>query len=272
MKKILITGATDGIGYETAKKLVQKGHHVLIHGRNNEKLKKTINDLKEFNSECVIEGYLADFSEMKQVKAMAEEILKKHDSLDVLINNAGVFVSNNIETKDGLELRFAVNTIAPYLLTKQLLNIMTEDARVVNLSSAAQAQVDINALKRYKKMTDSEAYAQSKLAITMWSAALANKLKQEKSKIQVIAVNPKSYLGSKMVKEAYGKKGYDLGIGADILLRASLSDEFIYASGKYYDNDIEAFTSPHPDAMNQEKNKALINTLENILIKLNDPR
>ncbi|MEM6266571.1 MAG: oxidoreductase, partial [Pseudomonadota bacterium] len=81
----------------------------------------------------------------------------------------------------------------------------------------------------------------------------------------MIAVNPASFLGSKMVKEAYGRAGHDLGIGADILTRAALSDEFSGASGRYYDNDRQAFFSPHPDAMSHAKNAALIQAIEDFL-------
>ncbi len=104
------------------------------------------------------------------------------------------------------------------------------------------------------------AYAQSKLAITMWSCHMAMELKENGPAI--IAVNPASMLGSKMVKEAYGVAGGDLSIGADILCRAALSDEFAGASGKYFDNDTGRFASPHPDALDAEKNAALVGTIE----------
>jgi hypothetical protein len=81
----------------------------------------------------------------------------------------------------------------------------------------------------------------------------------------VIAVNPASFLGSKMVRMAYGMEGKDLSIGADILTRAALSDEFSDASGKYYDNDIGQFTSPHPDALNVQKCEKVVSAIETIL-------
>jgi NAD(P)-dependent dehydrogenase (short-subunit alcohol dehydrogenase family) len=107
------------------------------------------------------------------------------------------------------------------------------------------------------------AYAQSKLALTMWSRSMALALKDDGPVI--IAVNPRSMLGSKMVKEAYGVVGGDLRIGAEILCRASLSDEFAGASGQYFDNDSGRFTSPHPDALNPEKSEEIVRVVDEIL-------
>ena len=99
---------------------------------------------------------------------------------------------------------------------------------------------------------DGPVYAQSKLALTMWSIHLAHQLGDQGPLI--IPVNPASFLGSKLVKDAYGLEGNDLGIGADILCRAALSEEFSNASGKYFDNDSGLFKDPHADALDAEKN------------------
>ena len=164
-------------------------------------------------------------------------------------------------------MRFAVNTIAPYLLTRMLLQLLDHSGRVINLSSAAQAPVDPDALiGRYKLASDGTAYAQSKLALTMWSHDMAISLGNDGPAI--IAVNPKSFLGSKMVKQAYGATGSDLSIGAEILCRAALSDEFSTASGKYFDNDIGQFTHPHPDALDSRKCKEIVRVIESILAKV----
>ena len=97
----------------------------------------------------------------------------------------------------------------------------------------------------------------------MWSFGMAEELGANGP--MIVAVNPGSFLGSKMVKEAYGREGNDLSIGADILTRAALSDEFANASGKYYDNDYGSFTNPHPDALDTAKNKRLIDALEQLI-------
>ena len=145
-KTILITGSTDGIGLETAKILVSQGHHLLLHGRNPQKLNKVEKMLSELPGSGRVESYLSDLSYMADVEALAVAVAARHSKIDGLINNAGVYNSANIVTKDGLDLRFAVNTIAPYLLTQRLVHLLGYSGRVVNLSSAAQAPVDLNAL------------------------------------------------------------------------------------------------------------------------------
>ena len=171
---ILLTGATDGIGLETAKMLVSMGHKVLLHGRSPEKLKTLERTLSADADGGQIEIYVADLSRMANVETLATMVADKHTALDVLINNAGVYRATNTVTQEGLDLRFAVNTIAPYLLTTRLLPLMNTTGRVINLSSAAQASVDPAAIAGKVRLTDSAAYAQSKLALTMWSRDMAS--------------------------------------------------------------------------------------------------
>lgn len=265
MKKvILITGSTDGIGLETAAKLAQMGHHILLHGRNQEKVLQVQQTLSKLPGEGQIDSYVSDLSLMSETIELAKVVSDKHSKLDVLINNAGVYRSSEFLTKEGLDMRFAVNAVAPYLLTKTLLDLLGNTARVINLSSAAQSRVNFDAIKGETKLSDSAAYAQSKLAITMWSHSMADSLKQQGPII--VAVNPGSMLASKLVKEAYGVIGRDLGIGAEILTRASISDEFGQsASGKYFDNDIGNFALPHPDAQDLHKCKELQSFMDSLL-------
>jgi NAD(P)-dependent dehydrogenase (short-subunit alcohol dehydrogenase family) len=265
-KTILITGSTDGIGLETAKMLASLGHNVLLHGRSPEKLENVERALSAIGDGGQVESYVADLSRMADVEALATAVAEKHAKLDVLINNAGVYSTPDPITQDGLDVRFAVNTIAPYLLTKRLLPLIESSGRVINLSSAAQAPVDPEALAGRVKLSGGTAYAQSKLAITMWSRSMA--LSFEDDGPAIIAVNPRSMLGSKMVKEAYGVAGGDLSIGAEILCRAALSDEFADASGRYFDNDIGQFASPHPDAQNIQKREAIVRLMEAVLAEI----
>ena len=262
-KTILITGSTDGIGLETAKTLVASGHNVLVHGRNPSKLEQAEAQLGSLSRAGQIESHEADLSSIAEVDALAGAVTEKHPSLDVLINNAGVFRVADTITKGGLDVRFAVNTIAPYRLTQQLLPLLGKSARVVNLSSAAQSPVDPRALVGEVHLSDSAAYAQSKLALTMWSRSLALSLGDQGP--AVIAVNPGSMLASKMVKEAYGVEGSDLRIGAEILCRAALADEFADASGQYFDNDSGRFASPHPDAMDPAKIQEVVHVIDTLL-------
>ena len=263
-KTILITGSTDGIGFETAKMLAQKGHHLLLHGRSPDKLKATKQTISELAADGNVETYIADLSNMENVKKLAQSISEKHKTIDALINNAGVLKAANTTTPDGLDIRFAVNTMAPYLLTQHLLPLINSNGRVINLSSAAQSEVDIDALAGKKNgLADMEAYAQSKLAITMWSRHMAHTLGDNGP--VVIAVNPGSLLASKMVKEGFGIAGNDISIGANILVRAALDDEFAEHSGDYFDNDKGQFAPPHPDALDSNKCQQVVDIVEKFL-------
>lgn len=257
---ILITGATDGIGLETAKMLAEQGHTILLHGRNEKKLTAVCKTLK--NSTIV--PFVADLSRLIEVKRLAEQLSHEVSGIDVLINNAGVYGAPETVTAEGLDIRFAVNTIAPYTLTKALLPLMSSSSRVINVSSAAQQEVEVDALLGKKVLPDGDAYAQSKLALTMWTIEMA---KQQAPAF--IAINPKSLLGSKMVKSAFGIEGHieghDVKIGAKILVDAALSDEFKNASGKYYDNDSCQFVNPHQDASSQVKRSRLVQILEKLI-------
>jgi NAD(P)-dependent dehydrogenase (short-subunit alcohol dehydrogenase family) len=264
-KIVLITGSTDGIGLETARMLVSLGHHVLLHGRDPTKLATVEKALAELPGDGRVESYLADLSSMANVEALARAIKDKYARLDVLINNAGIFHTPEPITQNGLDIRFAVNTIAPYLLTQRLLPLLDSSGRVINLSSAAQAPVSANALLGQKELEDMPAYSQSKLALTMWSRHLALALGDAGPSI--IAVNPGSLLGSKMVKEGFGVEGKDLKIGADILTRLALSDEFESVSGKYFDNDSGQFASPHMDVTNPQKCKEVVSAIEMVLAR-----
>lgn len=261
-KTLLLTGATDGIGLETAKVLASQGHTVLLHGRNPSKLETVAAELTKLPGAGRLETYVADLSDLAEVDALADAVARKHQTLDVLINNAGVFKTSAPLTADGLDVRFVVNTIAPYLLTKKLLPLLGPSGRVVNLSSAAQAPVDLRALTGKIRLADMEAYAQSKLAITMWSRQMAE---AHKDGPMIVAVNPGSLLATKMVREGFGTSGNDITIGTDILTRAALSDEFAVASGKYFDNDAGRFASPHPDGLNTRKSDDVLHAIETVL-------
>lgn len=240
-KTILITGSTDGIGLLTAKKLSAAGHIVLLHGRSADKLKTAAADIGG-----AIETYSADLSDMSAVKQLAADVRANHDALDVLINNAGVLKTPKPVLESGLDVRFVVNTFAPYLLTDLVLPIISKDGRVVNLSSAAQAPVNMAAMQGDVPLSDMDAYAQSKLAITIWTREWAKSLPNGPV---MVAVNPGSLLASKMVKDGFGVTGSDLNIGADILIDAALGDRFAAASGAYFDNDSRAFADPNAVAL-----------------------
>ncbi|MCG8017772.1 MAG: SDR family NAD(P)-dependent oxidoreductase [Candidatus Thiodiazotropha sp. 'RUGA'] len=263
-KTIMITGATDGIGLAAAKKLLGMGHHLLLHGRNSTKLSAVEKALSSLADSDRVETYLADLSVLSEVQKLIDQVAQRHQHIDVLINNAGIFKTSEPLTPEGLDVRFVVNTIAPYLLTKKMLPLMGQSGRIINLSSAAQSPVDLQALMGQQRIdTDFEAYAQSKLAITAWSRSLAE-IDKPQGPI-IISVNPGSMLASKMVKQAFGVAGKDINIGADILIRAALSEEFETANGKYFDNDSGSFASPHADALNPKITDSIIESIESVL-------
>lgn len=256
MKTILITGSTDGIGKIAALQFAEKGHKIILHGRNQEKLSKTVQEIREQSANGNIHGYVADLSNLKAVSSLADQLLKELDQIDVLVNNAGVFHSKEGTTIEGLDMRFAVNYLAPVLLTNRLKPLLQKSSspRVINLSSAAQSTVSINALNGDENLAAQQAYAQSKLALTMWSFDLA----QNWGFANIIALNPGSLLNTKMVKEAFGRHWSPAEKGADIIYALALSDRYKEKSGEYFDNDMGAFGEAHPDAYESEKISELL--------------
>lgn len=232
-KTVFITGSTDGIGLLTAKTLATQGHTVILHGRSARKLEAAAGELGG-----APQTYQADLSSLEATADLAKRILAGHDRIDILINNAGVFKTTSPILANRQDIRFVVNTLAPYALTRALLPIIPKEGRIINLSSAAQAPVNIQAMKGGVALDDMGAYAQSKRAITIWSQEMARDLPDGPV---VIPVNPGSLLASKMVKEGFGVAGNDLQIGADILCRLALDDAFADQSGKYWDNDAGGF-------------------------------
>ena len=167
-------------------------------------------------------------------------------------------------TTDGLDVRFVVNTLAPYLLTKKLLPLLKGSGRVINVASAAQAPVNFQALiGKITNLTDMEAYSQSKLALIMWSTTMSKIVNPNETIF--VSVNPGSLLGTKMVKEAFNIEGKSISIGADILLKLAIHYESNTISGKYFDNDLNQFRIHHPDALDKQKCHDLLKTMNDIL-------
>lgn len=265
-KTILITGSTDGIGLDAAMLLARQGHKVLLHGRNRARLEAAVGRLRDESPNCPPQAYLADLSAPDQVVNLAAAVARDHKRLDVLINNAGVLKTPDPHTRYGWDLRLMVNTIAPYLLTRRLLPSMDHAGRVINVASAAQEPVDLQALQHPGDLSDMSAYAQSKLALIMWTFHLARTLGEGTPAF--IAVNPGSLLGTKMVREGFGLAGKDVHIGGDILARLATDEAFSSASGQYFDNDVGDFGSPHPDALDPERCRMLTEALDVIVAQL----
>ncbi len=263
MKTILITGSTDGIGKLVGIKFAEQGHEVYLHGRNPDKLAKVVSEIKEETKNENIIGFVADFSDLYAVKQMSQEINQDLSKLDVLINNAGVYKSSKSQNIDGLDMRFVVNYLAPIVFTNELIPLLKKGGapRIINLSSAAQSSIDYEVFTGVKQRSESETYAQSKLALTMWSFYLA----KTKPDINVIAVNPGSLLNTNMVKEAFGKHWSSADKGANILYELAVSGDYQGVSGKYFDNDRGTFAEAHPDAYDETKINKLVTTTAQIL-------
>ncbi|MEL7005229.1 MAG: SDR family NAD(P)-dependent oxidoreductase [Bacteroidota bacterium] len=261
-KTVLITGSTDGIGKLLAFKLAKEGHKVFVHGRNPQKVNAVIDELKAEVQNSNVQGFVSDFSDLQDVSKMADEINEQIPQLDVLINNAGVFKSPNETNHQGIDIRLVVNYLAPYLLTNLIFPILQkgEKSRIINLSSAAQSPVALRALSGEQKLSVQEAYAQSKLALTMWSSYLA-----AGQDITVIPVNPGSLLNTKMVQEAYGQYWSSAEKGSDTLYDLAIADEYHSMSGKYFDNDKGKFAPAHSDAYSETKIAELINITKKVL-------
>ncbi|MEM1323216.1 MAG: SDR family NAD(P)-dependent oxidoreductase [Bacteroidota bacterium] len=261
-KTIFITGSTDGIGKLAAIKLAAEGHEIYLHGRNAQKLEAVIAEVKAASNNEAIKGFTTDLSDFQAVRQLAQQINQALPKLDVLINNAGVYKSAVSHTPAGLDLRMVVNYLAPYLLTKDLIPLLRKGTapRIINLSSAAQSAVSHDVLQGTESRSESETYAQSKLALTMWSFHLAKKIPD----IAVIAVNPGSLLNTNMVKEAYGKFWSSADKGANILYDLAVLDKYGGITEKYFDNDQGNFGRAHPQAYNLAAIEKLISATEAI--------
>lgn len=262
-KTIFITGSTDGIGKLTVLNLAKQGHTIYIHGRSEAKVASVVSEIKEASNNQNIQGLVADFSDLGAVSKLATQIKADIPKIDVLINNAGIFKTTAILNRDGLDIRIVVNYLAPYLLTNAILqNInMSEAPRIINLSSAAQAPVLETVLVGKQQDSANNTYAQSKLALTMWSFNLAKIVPNT----TVIAVNPGSLLNTKMANEAYGQYWSPAEKGVAILVDLALSENYKNDSGKYFDNDKGSFSPAHTDAYNDEKIKNLLELTDNLL-------
>ena len=264
MKKyIVITGSTDGIGKLAAIKLAKEGHHLYLHGRNPEKLQAVIKEIKKTAQNEAIEGFVGDFSDLEQVRRMAAEIMTQLPQLDVLINNAGIYNSVSIQNKAGLDIRYVVNYLAPYVLTYAVLPLLKKgkESRIINLGSAAQAPIVYEVMKGQRQLPERATYAQSKLALTMWSFQLA----KEEPELSVIALNPGSLLNTNMVREAFGHHWAPAEKGGEIIYELAVSGKYAGISGKYYDNDSGGFGTAHADAYDDAAIKKLIEATQALL-------
>lgn len=179
-KICLVTGANAGIGLETARGLAQEGATVVMVCRNRERGEKAQSDIQESTGNQDVHLYIADLAAQKQIRDLASRFLSEYDRLDVLINNAGVFLPDLQLTEEDYEATFAINHLAYFLLTHLLLDTIksTPGARIVNVSSNAHqsARINFDALEKVSSYNGFVAYGQSKLANVLFTYELARRL------------------------------------------------------------------------------------------------
>jgi retinol dehydrogenase-12 len=191
-KVCLITGATSGIGKVAAIALAAQGAEVVITGRNPQKTRDTVEQIKSESGNQSVQYLLADFSDLKQVRDLAASFKERHSRLDVLLNNAGAFFNTRIVTSYAVEMMFLVNHLAPFLLTNLLLDVIKTSApsRIINVSSDAHkyGTLNFNDLGFKRGFFGMKAYARSKLANILFTYELARRL--DSSGVTVNAVHP----------------------------------------------------------------------------------
>ena len=179
-KVVLITGGTSGIGKAAATALAGMGATVVITGRNEERGKRALQEIREESGNDGVELILADLTVQDEVRRLAEELRERHNQLEVLVNNAGLVLSERTETPDGIETQLAINHLAPFLLTNLLLDLLKESApsRIVTVSSDAHrwAKIDLDDLQSRKRYRGMQVYGKTKLANIMFTYELAERL------------------------------------------------------------------------------------------------
>ncbi|HEX2913322.1 MAG TPA: SDR family NAD(P)-dependent oxidoreductase [Chloroflexia bacterium] len=191
-KRILITGANNGIGKATATALARTGAEIIIVGRNHAKNQAALSEIKAATGNLAVTAFTADLSLLADIRRLAAEVLNRYDRLDVLINNVGGLYSKRQETGEGFEASLAINFLGPFLLTNLLLPILekSEQGRIVNVNSgshklARNVLEDLEAKKWYRGM---DIYGRAKLLNLVSFYELGRRLRD--SRVTVISVDP----------------------------------------------------------------------------------
>ncbi len=243
-KNIIITGATDGIGLAAAKSIASKGYHVGLVGRNPDKGKKAMEEIIAHSGNENLDFLHCDLSLVRDVKGLADRIKQKYSKIDVLLNNAGGANKTKQITSEGLEKTFATNQMNYFVLSTELLNIISEsnDGRIVNVASNAHigAEVDYDNINSEKSFSAWTSYCVSKLMNIMFTYQLSSM--QDKVSVNVLhpgfvdtnIAGNEGNLIKYIVK--FGAKMFARTVdnGADSSIYLSTSDEVKGVSGKYF--------------------------------------
>lgn len=228
----------------------------MIHGRDEARGRETIEELGSDRAHWL----KADFSSLAEVRALAEQVLDGPNRLDALVNNAGIGTTapgdgQRLKSNDGYELRFAVNYLAGYLLTRLLLGRLGESSpsRIVNVSSAGQAPIDFDDVMLERHYDGVQAYCQSKLAQIMFTFDLADELRDQG--ITATCLHPATYMPTKMVHAAGVDPISSLEQGVQATLRLVADPELDGTSGRYFNGTRPA--DPHPQALDAEARRRL---------------
>lgn len=240
---VLITGSTDGLGREVARRLGGGGAHVIVHGRNAERGRAAVEEIVAAGGSGAF--FPADLSSLADVRALADTLRRHYARIDVLVNNAGIWRPSGARalSADGHELHFAVNYLAGYLLTHELLPLIRagRSPRIVNVASGAQAPIDFADVMLEGTYSGSRAYAQSKLAQIMFTVDLAEQLRSDG--VTVVALHPATLMNTSMVESAGVAPRSTIAEGAAAVMNLIEGD---VQSGEYYDGQRRA--RPHAQA------------------------
>ena len=243
MKTVLVTGATDGIGLETARQLAARGLRVLVHGRSAEKAAAVCRDIARCQPGASLEAVAGDFARMAEVVALAREVAAKAPALDVLINNAGVQMKTRQVTADGFETTMAVNHLAPFLLTHHLLDAVKRApaGRIVVVASMTHAGgTDPDDFVRARGYSGYGAYAASKLANVLFTLALARRLAG--TPVTANSLHP-GVIATKLLRTGFGLGGAPVEQGARTSVYLATAPEVAKVTGRYFVDAREAAPS-----------------------------
>ncbi|RUV73351.1 MAG: SDR family oxidoreductase [Mesorhizobium sp.] len=239
-RTVLITGSTDGVGRVVAQRLGAGGARVLVHGRDATRGKNVVAEIEAAGGKA--ELLVGDLSSLAEVRRLADAVRARTGRLDILINNAGIGTAGTKRqvSADGYELRFAVNYLAGFLLTSELLPLLkaSAPARIVNVASAGQQAIDFDDLMLTRNYDGVRAYCQSKLAQIMFTIDLAQELKN--TGVTANSLHPASYMNTTMVRQAGVTPWSSVETGADAILNLATSPALEGRSGLYFDGQKES--------------------------------